>query len=140
VRLITASGEPDPDWLDFDDGGFWGHAARAYRDLGELGRAEASARKAVTLCLPGHRRTRAQRYTIRATAHLRMGDLDAAVSAVGHVVSEAWNLHSGHVFGEVAELATAIAGFKTPVASDFLDQADQLLVARGRPAGRLRAR
>jgi transcriptional regulator with XRE-family HTH domain len=140
VPLITVSGEPDPDWLEFDEGGFWGHAARAYRDLGELGPAEASARKAVTLCLPGHGRTRAQRYTIRATAHLGMGDLDAAVSAAGHVVSEAWNLHSGHVFGEVAQLADAIASFKTPVASDFLDQADQLLAARGRSAGRQAAR
>ena len=40
VTLITASGQPDPDWLDFDEGGFWGHAARAYRDLGELRQAE----------------------------------------------------------------------------------------------------
>jgi len=136
VTLITASGQSDPEWLDFDEGGFCGHAARAYRDLGELRQAEESAQKSVALCLPGHSRTRAQRNTIRATAHLRMGDLEAAVAAGEQVVREAWNLHSGHVFGEVAHLAAAIAPFGTPVASDFLGQARELLAARARPTER----
>jgi hypothetical protein len=35
------------------------------------------------------------------------------------------------VFGEVAQLAVAIAPFKAPVARDFLDQARGLLAARG---------
>jgi hypothetical protein len=47
------------------------------------------------------------------------------------VVRGAWNLHSGHVFGEVAQLAAAIAPFGTPAATDFLDQARELLAARG---------
>jgi hypothetical protein len=38
------------------------------------------------------------------------------------------------VFGEVAQLAAAIASFKTPVASEFLDQARELLAARGQLA------
>jgi tetratricopeptide (TPR) repeat protein len=134
VTLITASGQPDPDWLDFDEGGFWGHAARAYRDLGELRQAEEPAQKSVTLCLPGHSRTRAQRSTIRATVHLRTGELEAAVNAGDQVVREAWSLHSAHVFGEIAQLAAAIAPFKTPVASEFLDQARELLAARGQLA------
>ena len=134
VTLITAGDQPDPEWLDFDEGGFWGHAARAYRDLGELSRAEESAQKSVTLCLPGHSRTHAQRNSIRATVHLRMGELEPAAAAGEQVVSEAWNLHSGHVFGEVAQLAAAMASFRTTAASDFLDQARQLLVARGLPA------
>jgi hypothetical protein len=35
------------------------------------------------------------------------------------------------VFGEVAQLVSAIAPFGTPVARDFLDQAHELLAARG---------
>jgi hypothetical protein len=134
VTLITASGQPDPEWLDFDEGGFWGHAARAYRDLGELRQAEDAAHKSVALCLPSHSRTRAQRNTIRATAHLRKGELEAAVDAGEQVIHEAWGLCSGHVFGEIAQLAAAIAPFKTPVASEFLDQAHELLAARERLA------
>jgi hypothetical protein len=59
-----------------------------------------------------------------------MGELEAAVADAEQVVREAWNLHSGHVLGEVAQLAAAIAPSRTPVASDFLDQARQLLAAR----------
>lgn len=113
----------------FDEGGYWGHAARAYRDLGELRRAEECAERSVGLCLSGHSRTRAQRNTIQATAHLRMGEIDAAAAAGEQVVREAWNLHSGHVFGEIAELAAEIEPFKTPAASDFLNQARELLTA-----------
>jgi tetratricopeptide (TPR) repeat protein len=134
VSLITASGQPDPDWLDFDEGGFRGHAARVYRDLGELRQAEESAQKSVTLCLPGHSRTRAQRSTIHATAYLRTGELEAAVDAGEQVVHEAWSLHSAHVFGEIAQLAAAIAPFKSLAASEFLDQARELLASRAQLA------
>jgi transcriptional regulator with XRE-family HTH domain len=129
VALLSV-GQDDPDWLDFDEGGYWGHAARAYRDLGELRKAEECAEKSVGLCLPEHSRTRAQRNTIQATAHLRMGEIDAAAAAAERVVREAWNLHSGHVFGEVAELVAAIVPFGTPVTSAFVDQARELLTAR----------
>jgi tetratricopeptide (TPR) repeat protein len=134
VTLITACSQPDPDWLDFDEGGFWGHAARTYRDLGELRQAEDAAQKSVALCLPGHSRTRAQRNTIRANVYLRKGELEAAVDAGEQVVHEAWSLHSGHVFGEIAQLAAAIASFKTPLASEFLGQAHELLATRGQLA------
>jgi tetratricopeptide (TPR) repeat protein len=126
-------GQPGPDWLDFDEGGFWGHAARAYRDLGELRPAEESAGKAVTLCLPGHGRTRAQRNTILATASLRLGNLEAAAAVGEQIVAEAWMLHSGHVLNEVADLAAALDPFRAVVASGFLEQARELLAAR-RPA------
>ncbi len=132
VTLIRA--QPEPQGLDFDEGGYWGHAARAYRDLGRLAEAEQCAQKSVGLCLPAHSRTRAQRYAIHAAAHLRMGEIDAAAAAGEHVVREAWNLHSSHVFGEVAKLARELAGYKTPVAADFLDQARELLEARGSQA------
>jgi transcriptional regulator with XRE-family HTH domain/tetratricopeptide (TPR) repeat protein len=130
VALLSVS-QDEPNWLDFDEGGYRGHAARAYRDLGDLRKAEEYAEKSVGLCLPEHSRTRAQRNTIQATAHLRMGEVDAAAAAAERVVREAWNLHSGHVFGEVADLVAAIAPFGTPAASEFLDQAHELLTARG---------
>ncbi len=82
------------------------------------------------MCLAPHSRTRAQRNTIQATAHLRMGEVEAAAAAGEQVIREAWNLHSRHVFGEIAELATAIKSFATPAANDFLDQARELLSAR----------
>jgi hypothetical protein len=141
VTLIAANGQHEPEWLDFDEGGFWGHAARAHRDLGELDLAEDAAQKSVTLCLPGHSRTRAQRSTIHATAHLGKGELEAAIDAGEQVIREAWSLQSGRVFGEIAQLATAIAPFKTAVASQFLEQAHELLAARGQlAAGRQPAR
>ena len=125
-----AAGQPEPEWLDFDEGGYWGHAARAYRDLGQAPDAERCARKSVGLCLAGHSRTRAQRTTIYATAHLDMGGADAAAAAGEQIVREAWNLHSGHVFSEIAQLAAAIAPSRTPAAADFLSQARELLTAR----------
>ncbi len=129
--LTLVADRSEPEWLDFDEGGYLGHAARAYRDLGHPREAEEYAAKSVGLCLRGHSRTRAQRTTIQATAHLSMGEVDAAAAAAERVVREAWNLHSGHVFGEVAQLVSAIAPFGTPVARDFLDQAHELLAARG---------
>ena len=129
--LPLVADRSEPEWLDFDEGGYFGHAARAYRDLGRPREAEEYAAKSGWLCLNGHSRTRAQRTTIQATAHLSMGEVDAAAAAAERVVREAWSLHSGHVFGEVAELVSAIAPFGTPVARDFLDQAHELLAARG---------
>jgi tetratricopeptide (TPR) repeat protein len=123
-------GEPEPEWLDFDEGGYWGHAARAYRDLGQLDKAERYAAKAVGLCLAGHSRTRAQRAAIQATAYLRMGEVGAAAAAGLQVVNDAWNLRSGHVLGEITQLAEAITPFRTPEAAEFLNQARELLMAQ----------
>jgi tetratricopeptide (TPR) repeat protein len=128
--MQAASDQPDPDWLDFDEGGYWGHAARAHRDLGELRRAERCAAKSIGLCNPGHGRTRAQRTTIAATTYLRLGDVDAAAAAGEHLVREAWNLHSGLVFTEVAQLTAALQSFQGPSTKSFLDQSHDLLHAR----------
>jgi len=127
---LIARGQPEPEWLDFDEGGYWGHAARAYRDLGQPGEAERCARKSVGLCLAGHSRTRAQRTAISATAYLRLGEIDAAAAAGEQLVHDAWNLHSALVFGDIAQLAAAIAASGTPAAAGFLDQARELLAAR----------
>jgi len=128
LTLIRA--DPEPEDLDFDEGGYWGHAARAYRDLGRQREAEQCAQKSVGLCLPGHNRTRAQRYAIHAAAHLRMREADAAAAVAEHVVREAWGLHSSLVFSEIAQLAAQIAAYKTPATAGFLDQARELLDAR----------
>ena len=128
--LPLVADRSEPEWLDFDEGGYFGHAARAYRDLGRPREAEKYAAKSVGLCLYSHGRTRAQRTTILATAHLSMGEVDAAAAAAERVVREAWSLHSGHVFGEVAELVSAMKPLGTPVVRDFLDQAHELLAAR----------
>jgi transcriptional regulator with XRE-family HTH domain len=127
---MRGDGQPEPEWMDFDEGGYWGHAARAYRDLGQYGEAERCARKSVGLCLSGHGRTRAQRTAIYATAYLRLGEIDAAAAAGEQLVHDAWNLHSSHVFGEVAQLRAALDRFDALVAADFLDQARELLAAR----------
>ncbi len=128
------SGQAEPEGLDFDEGGYWGHAARAYRDLGQPRDAELCAARSVGLCLPNHGRTRGQRYAIRATAHLAMGEADAAAAAAEHVVREAWLLDSSHVLGEVARLANQIEQYQTTTTAVFLDQARELLAARS-PAG-----
>jgi transcriptional regulator with XRE-family HTH domain len=133
TRITT--GQAEPGWLDFDEGGYWGHAARAYRDLAQPGKSGHCAQKSVGLCLPGHSRTRAQRTAIQATAHLRMGEIDAAAAAAAQVVREAWHLHSGLVFADVTQLAAAIARSGAPEASDFLGQARELLDARGPQPG-----
>jgi hypothetical protein len=132
---LAVDGCLEPEWLDFDEGGYWGHAARAYRDLGELRKAEQCAALSVGLCLAGHGRTCAQRHAIQATAHLRMGEIDAAAAAGEQVVRQAWNLTSGHVFADVANLVAAIEPFGAPVARDFLDQARELLEALGSAPG-----
>jgi DNA-binding XRE family transcriptional regulator len=132
---LANDGRLEPEWLDFDEGGYWGHAARAYRDLGQLRKAEQCAALSIGLCLAGHSRTHAQRHAIQATAHLRMGDIDAAAATGEEVVRQAWNLTSGHVFADVANLVAAIEPFGTPVARDFLDHARELLEARGSAPG-----
>ena len=121
---------PEPEWLDFDEGGYWGHAARAYRDLGDPQKAGQYAGRSLALCRTGHSRTRAQRSAIQATAQLRIGDVDAAAAVGETIVQEAWDLHSGHVFAEVSALARAITAVRTPAAGGFLAQARELLVAR----------
>ena len=102
----------EPEWLDFDEGGYWGHAARAYRDLGEPRKAEPCAEKSVTLCLAAHSRTRAQRTRHPGHRPGRMGEVDAAAAAGERMVQEAWNLHSGHVFGDVTALIGVIEPYQ----------------------------
>lgn len=128
--LARTPGRSEPDWLDFDEGGYFGHAARAYRDLGEVGKAAQLAERSVALCLAGHSRTRAQRAAIQATAYVELGEIDAAAQVGQKIVAVAWNLHSGHVFGEIAGLVRAVEPFKARAAAGFVEQARELLATR----------
>jgi len=133
----SSSADAEPDWLDFDEGGLWGHAARAHRDLARFRETKQHARKAaryaersISLCQASHGRTRAQRNAILATAHLQLGEVDAAAAVGTLIVVDAWQLHSNHVYGEVATLVDAIAPTSAHAAHDFLEQGRDLLVAR----------
>lgn len=123
-------GDDEPTWLDFDEGGLWGHAARAYRYLHQGDQSARYAQDSIARCPSDHGRTHAQRSAILAAAYLRLGHVDQAASVGCDVVAEAWNLHSRHVYEEVAFLVRAIDGKHAHGADAFLDQAREYLVAR----------
>jgi transcriptional regulator with XRE-family HTH domain len=123
-------GDDNPDWLDFDEGGLWGHAARAYRYLKKGHDCARYAREAFDHCQTNHGRTRAQRAAILAAGHLQLGDLEQAAALGSRVVTDAWNLHSRHVYEEVAFLVRALDGKRASGSRDFLEQAREYLVAR----------
>jgi tetratricopeptide (TPR) repeat protein len=119
-----------PQWLDFDTGGMYGHAARAYRYLRRGADCARFAEQAVAACQPGHSRTRAQRYAILAAAHLQTGELEHAAATGSQVVRQAWNLHSRHVDEEIITLAKAIKRRNTGSGREFLGQAREYLTTR----------
>jgi len=65
-----------------------------------------------------------------AAGYLQLGHLDQAAALGSELVSAAWNLHSRHVYEEVATLAQALDGKRARGSRDFLDQAREYLVAR----------
>ncbi len=133
-KALTRAGSVDeePDWLDFDEGGLWGHAARAYRYLDNGAACERHAARATALCQQSHGRTRAQRQAILATGQLRCGNVDQAADTGLAVVAAAWTLTSRHVDQEIASLARAVqrTGSRSATCTDFLDQARVYLTTR----------
>ncbi|MCA1671416.1 MAG: hypothetical protein LC799_04175 [Actinobacteria bacterium] len=125
--LSRSSDGVDPSWLDFDEGGLWGHAARAYRDLGRPRRARAFAEDAIRSCRPDHSRTRAQRTAILATALAKLGEFEEAAEAGQRVVTDAWRLRSCHVLHDVSELLGLVGSGNG--SSGFIEQAHELLAA-----------
>jgi transcriptional regulator with XRE-family HTH domain len=117
----------DPSWLDFDQGGLWGHAARAYRDLGRPRRARAFAEDAVMACRADHSRTRAQRNAILASALAKLGEFEEAAEVGRRVVTDAWQLRSCHVLRDVSELLGLLGA--ADGSSGFTEQACELLRA-----------
>ncbi|MGH4020719.1 MAG: helix-turn-helix domain-containing protein [Pseudonocardiaceae bacterium] len=128
TALSSRSDGVDPSWLDFDEGGLWGHAARAYRDLGLPRQAKDFAEDAIALCRPDHSRTRAQRTAILATALAQLGEVEEAAEAAQRVVADAWRLHSRHVLQDVSQLLDLLGS--TNAASVFTEHAHDLLAAR----------
>jgi transcriptional regulator with XRE-family HTH domain len=118
--------DEQPAWLDFDDGGVAGHAARAMCALGRPKEAQSFARYAITHCLPHHRRTRAQREALLATALYQDHDLEQAAAVGEQIVDEAWRLHSGHVRDEVMDLARLLRQAKSRTARRFVQHAQEL--------------
>jgi len=127
--------DDDPDWLDFDEGGLWGHAAQAYRYLDNGGQCERHAQRATALCLDEHGRTRAQRQAILAAGQLRRGDAEQAAATGMGVVAMAWGLTSQLVDQEIAMLAQAVRRTRSNSATctGFLEQAREYLTARTSP-------
>jgi hypothetical protein len=119
-----------PEWLDFDVGGMYGHAARAYRYLRRGTDCARFAGQAIAACQPEHSRTRAQRYAILAAAHVQSGELEQAAVTGSQIVRVAWNLHSRHVDEEIIGLAKAIRRRNARSGQEFLDQAREYLTAR----------
>jgi hypothetical protein len=126
----ASAGDDDPAWLDFDEGGLWGHAARAFRDLQLPAPAEQHATRSIALCRADHGRTHAQRQAILATVHLQRGDLDQAALIGSQVVAEGWKLHSHHVYGEVATILHGVQTRPSRTTTEFTEQARELLTAR----------
>jgi hypothetical protein len=100
----------DPDWIDFDAGGLAGHAARAFRDLGQHAQAEQYAPESIALCQPAHARTRVQRHAILATAQLQAGKLDEARATEHRATAEARGLRSLRARDDVVRLQRLLDG------------------------------
>ena len=120
----------DPDWLDFDQGGLSGHAARALRDLRQPGEAKSHAVASLAQCRAEHCRTRAQRNVILAMIQLQLGDIEAAAATGMLVVADAWRLHSSRVYSELAALVRFIEASGSTAVTEFVEQARELLAAR----------
>lgn len=134
---LAAPDDGDPDWLDFDEGGLLGHSARAHRDLAAAGlsssdHAMRSALRSAEQCRAGHRRTRAQRYAILATACLQAGEIEEAAAAGELVVADAWDTRSRHVQDDVAALLASIEPARSSAAREFAGQAREFLATRAR--------
>ena len=70
-----------------------------------VGRSGARARDSIDHCRSDHGRTRTQRGAILAAADLQAGQLEQAAVVGSQLVTEAWNLHSRHVYDEISFLA-----------------------------------
>lgn len=125
TALGRSTDNTDPSWLDFDEGGLWGHAARAYRDLGKPHRAKKFAEDAIRSCRPDHDRTRAQRNAILASALAQLGEFEEAADVGTRVVVSAWRLRSCHVLHDVSMLLSLVGSGSG--SSNFVEQAHELL-------------
>lgn len=113
-----------PSWLDFDQGGLAGHAARAYRDLGDPRRARQFAAESIDLCRDHHVRTQVQRKAILATALAGAGDAEHACAVGQDLLADARPLRSALVLSDVRKLTNLLG--TTSAATEFRQQVRQL--------------
>jgi hypothetical protein len=124
--------QPDgPSWLDFDQGGLAGHAARAYRDLGYSSRAQRFAADAIDLCHGDHVRTEVQRKAILATALASAGETDHACAVGQDLLTQAHPLRSALVLSDIRKLTDQLG--TTGPASELRQQVRQLKPSSLRP-------
>ncbi|MFD5319196.1 helix-turn-helix domain-containing protein [Streptomyces sp. NPDC127098] len=117
--------ENDPHWLYWiSEGEIRGQAGSCHLDLGDHARAIESLTAAEATINPTELRTRAQFLTRAATAHLRMGDIEAACATAHDALSRAEQLLSARLNEHVREFADelATAGHATH-ASDLTERA-----------------
>jgi len=126
----TRPDESQPAWLDFDNGGVAGHAARAMCALGRHKEAQQFATFAIENCRPDHSRTRAQRNALLARALIQGNDMERAAAVGDQVVDGAWVLHSVHVCQEVQVLANALKPSRAADVRRFVEHAHELLRSR----------
>jgi hypothetical protein len=127
---LSRAGDDAIAWLEFDEGGFLGHAARAQRYLKRGKACERLAAQAIETCLHEHGRTRAQRQAILAAAYVQQGKLDQAAATGEQVVKNAWRLNSRHVDEEIAGLVSVVERRNAAGTERFLTAAREYLVAR----------
>jgi transcriptional regulator with XRE-family HTH domain len=130
TSLHRVGADDEPDWLDFDQGGLSGHAARALRDLRQPGEAKPHAVASLAQCQGEHCRTRAQRNMILAMIQLQLGDVEAAAATGLLAVVDAWGLHSSRVYSELAALVRLIEESGSTAVTDFVERAHELLATR----------
>jgi hypothetical protein len=125
-RAIEKPSGEQPTWLDFDEGGFAGHAARAMCELARPDEAQRYAAYAIEHCLPDHARTRVQRLVILARALYQLRDHERVASVGEQIVDQAWGLHSTLVRQDILALAEALRDNRSASALHFVSRADDL--------------
>jgi hypothetical protein len=116
-----------PDWMDFDEGGLRGHAARMFQYLGRSEESERYAKLSINACRSDHERTRAQRLALLAHSLLGQGDIDQLEHVGNQLVASAWLLHSRHVDDDVAALAHAVRVRDAPELAFLLNSTGEYL-------------
>jgi transcriptional regulator with XRE-family HTH domain len=124
-----------PSWLDFDQGGLAGHAARAYRDLGDPRRARQFAAESIDLCRDHHVRTQVQRKAILAAALAGAGEAEHACAVGQDLLTDARPLRSALVLSDIRKLTNLLG--TTSAAGEFRQQVRQLAPSASPPLTKL---
>jgi hypothetical protein len=127
----AGGGEQLPEWVDFDEGGLWGHAARCWRELGRGGECERWAGQAVAACAVEHGRTRAQRRALVAVGQAQQRQWEQAHETGLLLLDEAGQVSSHHVDEEIRVLGRMLRASGVRGCAGFVEQAEGFLRERG---------